>query len=189
MHQGSFLYRMTLKSPNPFVTKLLSCRHLLPKLIPKTSLPFFPPKSFQKFLQKPCLNPSNPIMAPKTSFGKRLPKESTRERRIKAREENLASSSAPSSSIVLPGFAKKVIAKGRCLTLDFLEREGFHFGDRLKNLGLEPFCSLNRPIYPNLIKKFLSVAVHFKSGFKGNLRGTEVVVTSTSVSDFLNIPR
>ena len=33
------------------------------------------------------------------------------------------------------------------------------------------------------------MAVHFKFGFKGHLRGTEAILTSTSISGFLNIPR
>ena len=90
---------------------------------------------------------------------------------------------------MLPVFVNKIITKGRCLTLAFLEKEVFPFGDKLQNLGLQPFCSLNLPIYPNLIKEFLSVAIHVKSGFKGNLRDTEVVITSTSLSDFLNISK
>ena len=55
-------------------------------------------------------------------------------------------------------------------------------------MGLEPFCSLNLSIYPNLIKEFLSIAIHHKYGFKGTIRGTEVVITSTFISDFLNFP-
>ena len=120
---------------------------------------------------------------------KRPSKESTRERQTKAREDVLGSSSASSSSIITPAYANKVIAKDRCLTLDFLEREGFSFATQLRDLGLEAFCSLNLPIYPNLIKEYFSTAIDFKSGFKGNLRGTDVILTSTSVSDFLNIPR
>ena len=99
----------------------------------------------------------------------------------------MASSSAPSSSIILPTFANKVIAKDRYLTLDFLEKKGFSFGSKVRNLGLENFFSLNLSIYPNLIKKYFSIAVHFKSEFQGYLRGTEVILTSTTISDFLNI--
>ena len=123
------------------------------------------------------------------SFAKRTSKEPKRDRRTKAQEENLSSSSMPRSSSILPGFTNKVIIKSSYLTLDFLEHEGFQFGKKLRNLGLEPFCSLNLLIYLNLIKEFHSVAVHFKSGFKGNLRGTEVVLTPSSISDFLHIPR
>ena len=69
------------------------------------------------------------------------------------------------------------------LSLMYLDKEGFLIGQKLRNLGLEPFCFLNLSIYPNLIKEFLSIDVHHKSGFKGNIRGTEVVITSTSISD------
>ena len=95
----------------------------------------------------------------------------------------------PNSSSMLSSFANKVIAKGRCLDLNFLEHEGFQIGQKLRNLGLEPFCSLNLSIYPNLIKKFLSVAVHFESGYKGNLRGIKFILTPSLVSTFLNLPR
>ena len=92
------------------------------------------------------------------------------------------------SSSVLPAFANKVIAKGRCLDLNFLEREGLLIGQKLRNLALEPFCSLNLPIYPNLIKEFLCLVVHHESGHKATLRGTEVILTTSSVITFLNIP-
>ena len=96
--------------------------HLRVDQAPET---IFSPSFLQKLLQilikNLAKNSSNPTMAPKTSFGKRPPKEPMREWRIKAREENPASSSMPSSSSVLPAFANKVIAKGRCLTFDFLE--------------------------------------------------------------------
>ena len=91
--------------------------------------------------------------------------------------------SMPSSFSMLSAFTNKVIAKGKCLDLNFLEREGFQIGQKLRNLGLEPFFSLNLLIYPNLIKEFLFVVDHFKFGFKGTLRGTDVVITSTSMSD------
>ena len=54
-------------------------------------------------------------------------------------------------------------------------------------LGLEPFCSLNLSTYPNLIKEFLSLVVHYESGYKSTLRGIEVKLTPTTVSTFLNI--
>ena len=95
----------------------------------------------------------------------------------------------PSSSSVFSAFVNKVIAKERCLDLDFLEREGFLIEQKLRNLGLEPFCSLNLPIYPNLIKEFLSLAVLHESGYKATLRGTEVILTPSSISTFLNIFR
>ena len=40
---------------------------------------------------------------------------------------------------VLPTFTNKVVAKGRCLDLAFLDREGFLIGQKLKTLSLEPF--------------------------------------------------
>ena len=95
--------------------------------------------------------------------------------------------SMPSFSSVLPIFANKVIAKGRYLDLHFLERESFQIGEKLRNLGLEPFFSLNFLIYPNLIKEFLSAVVHFESGYKANLRGTKVILTHSLVSTFLNL--
>ena len=60
---------------------------------------------------------------------------------------------------MLLAFANKVIAKGRCLDLNFLEREGFQIGQKLRNLDLKPFYSLNLPIYPNLVKEFLFLAI------------------------------
>ena len=95
--------------------------------------------------------------------------------------------SMPSSSSVLSAFANKVIAKGRCLDLNFLERESFQIGQKLRNLDLEPFCSLNLSIYPNLIKEFFFLAVHHESNYKATLRGTEVILTLSLVSTFLNI--
>ena len=89
---------------------------------------------------------------------------------------------------MLPTFANKVIAKGRCLDLNFLEREGFQFGQKLKNLGLESFYSLNLSIYPNLIKEFLSLVVHYDSRYQATLRGIEIILTPSTVSSFLNIP-
>ena len=96
--------------------------------------------------------------------------------------------SMPSSSFMLPIFANKVITKGRCLDLNFFEKEDFQIGQKLRNLGLEPIFSLNLSIYPYLIKEFLSLAVHHESGYKVNLRGTEVILTPTSILNFLNIP-
>ena len=106
---------------------------------------------------------------------------------MKQRHEASASSSMPSSSFVLPVFTNKVVARGRCLDLDFLEREGFIIGQKLRMLGLEPCCSLNLLTYPNLFKEFLSLAVHYESGYKATLRGIEVKLTPTTVSTFLNI--
>ena len=114
-------------------------------------------------------------------------RKSEHEQRTKHRHKAPASTSMPSSSSVLPAFANKVITKGRCLDLSFFEREGFLIEKKLRNLGLEPFYSLNLLIYLNLIKEFLSLAVHHKSGYKANLRGTEVILTLTSISNFLSI--
>ena len=126
-------------------------------------------------------------MGPKKAFAKRPIREIEHERRKKQRQEASASSSMPTSSSVLPTFANKVVAKGRCLDLAFLDREGFLIGQKLSTLGLEPFCFLNLLIYPNLIKEFLSFVIHHKSGYKATLRGTEVILTPTSISTFLNI--
>ena len=127
-------------------TKFLSS-HLRADQAPET---IFSPSSLQKSLQilikSLAKNSSNLTMAPKTSFGKRPPKELMQERRIKAWEDHQASSSMPSSSSVLPAFVNKIIAKGRCLTFDFLEQEGFQFGTNLRNLGLESFF-LSKPLH------------------------------------------
>ena len=113
------------------------CRHSHPPLFPPSSCrlrstQFFPPK----ILQILGNNIVDPTMPPKMMFAKRSSKESARKRRTKAQDDAPGSSSDPSSSIITPAYANKVIARGRCLTIDFLEREGFSFGSQLWNLGL-----------------------------------------------------
>ena len=49
----------------------------------------------------------------------------------------------------------KQIAPGRKLSFEFLREEGFSIGDNLQCMSFQTICSLDVPIYPNLVKKIL----------------------------------
>ena len=50
-------------------------------------------------------------------------------------------------------FAKK-ISIGRNIDFNFLPEEGFSIGQKIKILGWDYFCSLDKATYPNLVREF-----------------------------------
>ena len=60
----------------------------------------------------------------------------------------------PSQSLNTKVLSIKKISTGRNINFDFLAEEGFTFGQKIKILGWDYLCSLDKPTYPDPIKEF-----------------------------------
>ena len=64
------------------------------------------------------------------------------------------SKAEPSQSLNMKVLSVKKISTGRNIDFDFLTEEGFSIGQKIKILGWDYFCSLDKPTYLDLVREF-----------------------------------
>ena len=82
----------------------------------------------------------------------------------------------------------KKISTGRNIEFDFLAEEGFTFGQNIKTLGWDYFCSLNKPTYPDLVKEFYMNLSLGDSGILSIVNNTLIQVNPDILHEELQIP-
>ena len=76
----------------------------------------------------------------------------------------------------------------RYVSFQFLHEEGFSIGENLMAIGLEKFCFLNLPTYPNLVRKFFGTAARTPNRVVGIVRGTTITINEEILGYLLGIP-
>ncbi len=113
------------------------------------------------------------------------------ERRSKARHDPARQpppDRSPPRVVHVRPLAGKAVTSGRYVTFDYLSREGFTIGDRLRAQGLEYFLTLDLPTYPGLVQEFYSTVHRGDGGIEGTVLGVPLRVTEDLVAHILHLP-
>ncbi len=113
------------------------------------------------------------------------------ERRSKARHDPARQpppDRSPPREVHVRPLAGKAVSTGRYVDFDFLSREGFTIGDRLRAQGLEYFLTLDLPTYPGLVQEFYSTVHRGDGGIEGTVLGVPLRVTEDLIAHILHLP-
>ena len=130
-------------------------------------------------------------MPRKTVVRKRSRPEAGPERRSKARHDPARQpppDRSPPRVVLVRPLAGKAVTSGRFVDFDYLSREGFTIGDRLRAQGLEYFLTLDLPTYPGLVQEFYSTVHRGDGGIEGTVVGVPLRVTEDLIAHILHLP-
>lgn len=105
------------------------------------------------------------------------------EQRTKARmdkahppqQEEPISSPSPAIPRQVP-LSTRTVSTGRRIDFNFLEKEEFGIGRKIKEMGWEYLCSLDVPSFPNLVREFYGNVEYDKGGIVLTIKGTPIMV-------------
>ena len=81
------------------------------------------------------------------------------------------------------------ITSGRRVVFEFLDLENLRIGDWLRRQHWERFCSLDIPLYPNLVRNFFeNMSLGYES-IISMVKGTQIMITEDRLSRILGIPK
>ncbi len=123
---------------------------------------------------------------------KRPQSASGAERRSKARNDPVRPQPpvrSPPRLVPSRPCAGKAVSTGRYVNFDYLSREGFTIGHRLKAQGLEFFCSLDLPTYPGLVREFYGTVSRGNGGIQGTVAGVPLFISEDFIAQILHLPQ
>ncbi len=131
-------------------------------------------------------------MPRKTVVRKRSRPEAGPERRSKARHDPARQqppARSPPRAVPARPCAGKAVTTGRYVDFDYLSREGFTIGERLRVQGLEYFLTLDLPTYPELVREFYGTVHRGDGGIEGTVAGVPLFVTEDLIAHILHLPQ
>ena len=84
--------------------------------------------------------------------------------------------------------ATRPITICRLVYFNFLEQENFSIDQWIKNQGWKRFCSLDLPVYPNLVRAFFENIRLESSQIFSTVKGVDLVVDEARLCKLLGMP-